>query len=213
MIIDFRKLNYRLAVSCMAGLITLAGVPVSLSIPALAQTPASAILSTVQATAITTPMVAGINQAAGNTSVIESVIASTVISAIRSFPGSAASIIQAVSASASQAGVSDAVIGTAIGQAVAALAITSPTQAIALASAVSGTLNSAGQTAFNAATNGVTVNGISLATAVAQAGVSPIQTAATIGGAGPGGGFAGGSSGAGSGGNAACVPTASTTRC
>jgi hypothetical protein len=195
----------------MAGLISIAGVPLVWTGPVQAQ--GAAILSTVQAVAITAPMVAGIRQAAGDISAIESVIAGTVIAGIHSFPGGTASIVQAVSASASQAGVNDSVIGTALGQAVAALAVTSPVLAIGLASAVGATLDIAGQTAFNAVTIGVTVNGLSLATAVAEAGVSPIQTAATIGGTGPGGGFAGGSSGSGSGGNGACVPTASTTRC
>jgi hypothetical protein len=211
--IGFKNLHRHVTASCMAGLISIAGVPLIWIAPALAQAPGTAILSTVQASALTIPMVAGIQQAAGNISAIESVIASTVIAGIHSFPGGAASIVQAVSAAALQAGVSDSVIGTALGQAVAALAITSQAQAIALASAVGATLDIAGQTAFNAATIGVTVNGLSLATAVAEAGVSPVQTAATIGGTNAGGGFAGGSSGSGSGGNGACVPTASATRC
>jgi hypothetical protein len=196
------------AIVGVATFFALAGVGTAALAPAWAQ--AVLALTPSHAAAITEPMVVGIEAAGADIGAVEGVIATSIVSAITTYPNSAAAILQAVVAADEGAEVSAEAIGAAVGQAVSTLAANAQTAnlALALAAAVSSVLNQAEQTAFNIATANVTIGGQRLANAVAALRLQAQQITSAIPGA-PGGTnqFGGGGLPPG------CVPTTSVTHC
>jgi hypothetical protein len=199
-----------------AALIVFCGVSASSVLPLSAQV-ITALTST-QASDITAPMITGIQTAGTDVSAIESVISATTGSAAQNFPTAEASVLQAV-VSASEISSAPAIaVGAGVGQSVVLLAGNPATAsfAVALAAAAPSVMNVAELTAFNAATASVTINGQSLAAAVARLGTQAQQiTAAIPAAANNTNGFGAGGlpPGTGSAGAAGCIPTTSATHC
>jgi hypothetical protein len=210
------RLDRRVLSMGMAALIAFFGVSASSILPLSAQVVTT--LTPTQASDITAPMVTGIHTAGTDATAVESVISATTTSSAQSYPTAPASVLQAIVSASEIAGAAQNAVGGGVGQAIVLLAGNPATAslAVALAAAAPSVMNAAELAAFNAATAAVTINGQTLAAAVAALGTQAQQiTAAIPGTAANTNGFGAGGlpPGTGSAGAAGCIPTTSVTHC
>jgi hypothetical protein len=133
---------------------------------------------------IAAPMIPGIHTEGTGMSAIESSNSATIISAGQAFPAPVKSVLPAVVSTSQTSGTPAVAIGNSIGQSTVLIAenpaTASRTLAPAANAAAAGVRNAVAFVSFNAANASATINGQSLAVAVASCGTRAQQIAAVI---------------------------------